>query len=585
MWQAEYFVTDNVDVNDLPRRAITRTAKLATLPVGLAGRTAWGLGKRLGGRPAELVASEIQHRTADQIFRVLGELKGGAMKFGQALSIFEAALPPEIAGPYRATLTKLQESAPPLPASTVHRVLAEDLGPDWREVFAEFNDQPAAAASIGQVHRARWKDGREVAVKIQYPGAGRALLSDFNQLSRVARLFAALMPGLEVKPLLDELRSRVAEELDYHLEAESQHAFAVAYAGDPDIFIPDVVGGTNHVLITEWMDGTPLSKIISDGSQEERDRAGLLFARFLFSGPARAGLLHADPHPGNFRLLADGRLGVLDFGAVDRLPDGLPPFIGRLLRIVHDGADLEPAEQELREQGFVKPGIEIDPEALRAFLAPLAEPSRLEKFKFSREWLRGEATRVADPRASNLTRQLNLPPSYVLIHRVSTAGMGVLCQLESEGPFRAEMLRWMPGYSDADQPADQPTADAVSPTLASTALVSPVPGQPSGVSPAPGELNGLSTVPGELRGSSPAPGDLNGAGPALAEYNGVSAVVVEPNGVNPVLGEHQGAEPAPGELSGLSTAPGEPDTASPVPGEPGAVSPARDEPDAVSPAL
>ncbi|HYB87618.1 MAG TPA: AarF/UbiB family protein [Streptosporangiaceae bacterium] len=553
--------------------------------MGLAGRTAWGLGKRLGGRPAELVASEIQHRTADQIFRVLGELKGGAMKFGQALSIFEAALPPEIAGPYRATLTKLQESAPPLPASTVHRVLAEDLGPDWREAFAEFNDQPAAAASIGQVHRARWKDGREVAVKIQYPGAGRALLSDFNQLSRVARLFSVLMPGLEVKPLLDELRSRVAEELDYHLEAESQHAFALAYAGDPDIFIPDVVAGTKHVLITEWMDGTPLSKIISDGPQEERDRAGLLFARFLFSGPARAGLLHADPHPGNFRLLADGRLGVLDFGAVDRLPDGLPPFIGRLLRIVHDGADLGPAEQELREQGFVKPGIEIDPEALRAFLAPLAEPSRVEKFKFSREWLRGEATRVADPRASNMTRQLNLPPSYVLIHRVSTAGMGVLCQLGSEGPFRAEMLRWMPGYSDADQPADKPTAGAVIPTLASTALVGAVPGEPSGVSPAPGELDGLSTVPGELNGSSAAAGELNGAGPALAEYSGVSPVAVEPNGVSPVPGEHRGADPAPGELNGLSPAPGDPDAGSPAPGEPGAVNPAHDEPDAVSPAL
>src|SRR5262244_365884 len=176
-------------VNDLPRRAITRTAKLATLPVGLAGRTALGLGKRLGGRPAELVTAEIQHRTADQIFRVLGELKGGAMKFGQALSIFEAALPPELAGPYRATLTRLQESAPPLPASTVHKVLAADLGPDWRDKFKNFNDRPAAAASIGQVHKAVWHDGRNVAVKIQYPGAGRALLGDLNQLARVSRLF------------------------------------------------------------------------------------------------------------------------------------------------------------------------------------------------------------------------------------------------------------------------------------------------------------------------------------------------------------------------------------------------------------
>ena len=160
-------------MSDLPRRAVTRTAKLATLPVGLAGRTAWGLGKRLGGRPAEMVAHEIQQRTAEQIFRVLGELKGGALKLGQALSIFEAALPAEIASPYRATLTKLQEAAPPLPAETVHKVLVADLGTDWRDNFADFDDTPTAAASIGQVHRATWHDGRPVAVKIQYRGPGR----------------------------------------------------------------------------------------------------------------------------------------------------------------------------------------------------------------------------------------------------------------------------------------------------------------------------------------------------------------------------------------------------------------------------
>src|SRR6202035_833062 len=244
-------------VSDLPRRAVTRTAKLATLPVGLAGRTALGLGKRIGGRPAEIVAQEIQRRTADQIFRVLGELKGGATKLGQALSIFEAALPPEIAGPYRATLTRLQESAPPLPARTVHHVLARELGSDWRSRFVSFSDVPAAAASIGQVHQAVWQDGRRVAVKIQYPGAGRALISDFNQLSRAGRLFGLLMPGLEVKPLLDELRDRVAEELDYGLEGASQRAFASAYADDPDIYIPDVVLATDQVLVTEWMDGTP----------------------------------------------------------------------------------------------------------------------------------------------------------------------------------------------------------------------------------------------------------------------------------------------------------------------------------------
>ncbi|MGD0553410.1 MAG: AarF/ABC1/UbiB kinase family protein [Streptosporangiaceae bacterium] len=436
-------------MSDVPRNSVSRAAKLARLPIGLAGRTAIGVGKRIGGRSAEIVAAEIQQRTADQVFRVLGELKGGAMKLGQALSIFEAALPPELAEPYRATLTKLQESAPPLPARTVHQVLAEDLGPEWRSRFESFSDEPAAAASIGQVHRAVWSDGRPVAVKIQYPGAGRALIGDFNQLARFGGLFGMLMPGLEVKPLLEELRSRIAEELDYEAEARSQSQFAAAYANDPDIYVPEVVFGTSHVLVSEWMDGTPLSAVIASGSQEQRDRAGLMLVRFLFSGPERAGLLHADPHPGNFRLLDDGRLGVLDFGAVDRLPDGLPPFFGRLLRIMHDPApNVAAVEAELREQGFLRPGISIDLDALRAFLAPLAEPSAVERFKFTREWMREEAGRVVDLGTSSISRKFNVPPSYVLIHRVSTAGIGVLCQLECEGPFRAEVIRWIPGYAD-----------------------------------------------------------------------------------------------------------------------------------------
>jgi predicted unusual protein kinase regulating ubiquinone biosynthesis (AarF/ABC1/UbiB family) len=446
-------------MSDLPRRAVTRTVKLAALPAGLAGRTVLGLGKRVGGRPAEIVAQEIQQRTAEQIFRVLGELKGGALKLGQALSIFEAALPPELAGPYRATLTRLQEAAPPLPASTVHKVLAADLGEDWRDKFAEFNDQPAAAASIGQVHKAVWHDGREVAVKIQYPGAGKALISDFAQLGRVARLFGVLMPGLDVKPLLDELRTRVAEELDYRLEAASQDTFAVAFADDPDIYVPPTVMATDHVLVSEWMDGTPLAKIISGGTQEQRDRVGLLLVRLLFSSPARAGLLHADPHPGNFRLLNDGRLGVLDFGAVDRLPDGLPPLFGRLLWLVHTDGDIAVAEAELRQHGFLRPDVRVDLDALRDFLAPMADPSRHESFRFSREWMRGEAARVTDLRGANIARQLNLPPSYILIHRVSTAGIGVLCQLEASGEFRSEVLRWMPGYGPGDLADELPLDD------------------------------------------------------------------------------------------------------------------------------
>ena len=412
------------------------------------------MGKRTFGKSAELVATEIQQRTADQLFKVLGELKGGAMKLGQMLSIFEAALPPEIAGPYRATLTRLQEAAPPLPAGTVHKVLAQELGPDWRDLFAEFDDRPAAAASIGQVHKAVWRDGRTVAVKVQYPGAGKALLSDFSQLSRLGRLFAVLMPGLDVKTMLAEVKARVAEELDYTIEAESQAAFAEAYAGDPDFLIPNVVAQSGHVLVTEWIDGTPLSAIISDGTQEERNHTGLLYCRFLFSGPARCGMLHADPHPGNFRLLDDGRLGVIDFGAVDRLPGGFHRRIGRLMRIGTMG-DIDQIMKELRAEDFIREGVEVDPESLHSFIAPIAEPLIEDTFKFSREWLRREAARVTDLRPTNVVRHLNLPPSYVLIHRVVAAGTGVLCQLEAEGPFRAEALAWVPGFADdADEPGD-----------------------------------------------------------------------------------------------------------------------------------
>jgi predicted unusual protein kinase regulating ubiquinone biosynthesis (AarF/ABC1/UbiB family) len=435
-------------VSDIPRRAVVRTAKLASLPIGIAGRATLGVGKRLGGRPAEVVATELQQRTAAQIFRVLGELKGGAMKLGQALSVFEAALPDDIAAPYRSALTKLQEAAPPLPVTVVHRVLAEDFGPGWRELFTSFDDSPAAAASIGQVHRAVWADGRPVAVKVQYPGAGPALLADLTQLGRAARLFGMLIPGLDIRPLLGELTARITEELDYRLEGTWQRAFAEAYDGDPDVLIPKPLAAADHVLVTEWVDGTPLSAVIADGSQRDRDRAGLLLVRFLYSCPARAGLLHADPHPGNFRLLDDGRLGVLDFGAVNRLPAGLPEPIGRLTRLALAGA-ADAVAEGLRAEGFIPPTTKIDAERLLDYLAPMLEPLTDEEFTFSRRWLRKEAVRLSDWRspAAQLGRQLNLPPSYLLIHRVTLGAVGVLCQLGSTGPFRAEMARWQPGFA------------------------------------------------------------------------------------------------------------------------------------------
>ncbi|HSK27689.1 MAG TPA: AarF/ABC1/UbiB kinase family protein [Jiangellales bacterium] len=436
-------------MTDLPRKAVTRTAKLASLPLGVAGRATWGLGRRIGGAPAEAVAVELQQRTAEQVFRVLGELKGGAMKFGQALSVFESALPEDLAAPYRATLTRLQESAPPMHSAMVHEVLASQLGPGWRSRFASFDDLPAAAASIGQVHRAVWHDGRDVAVKVQYPGAGEALRSDLTQIARLGRVFGSWIPGMDIKPLLDELRDRNVEELDYRLEAEAQQGFATAFADDVDIAVPALVHGTEKVIVSEWLDGRPLSDIIAVGEPEERDHAGLLLVRFCFAGPARAGLLHADPHPGNFRITADGRLGVLDYGAVARLPGGLPPSIGRLLRRAVEG-DQEAMLQGLRNEGFVKPHIRIEPSELYDYLAPFIEPATVDTFHFNRDWMREQFSRINDPRQPGYTigLRLNLPPSYLLVHRVWLGGVGVLSQLDAHAPFRGELLDWLPGFAE-----------------------------------------------------------------------------------------------------------------------------------------
>jgi predicted unusual protein kinase regulating ubiquinone biosynthesis (AarF/ABC1/UbiB family) len=443
---------DEEPAEEIPRRAVSRTARLAGLPLGFAGRTALGLGKRITGIASEVVSAEVQQRTADHVFRVLGQLKGGAMKVGQALSVFESALPEELAGPYRQALTRLQEAAPPMPAATVHRVLADAFGPQWRSRFVEFTDAPAAAASIGQVHRAIWRSrdgaGRPVAVKVQYPGAGDALLSDLGQLTRLAGFFQVVQPGLDIKPLITELRERVTEELDYELEASAQRGFAAAYAGDDEIVVPDVVACTPRVLVTEWLDGTPLSTVIASGSRDTRDRAGALLATLHFSAPQRAGLLHADPHPGNFRMLDDGRLGVLDFGAVARLPDGHPEPIGRLVALALAG-DAGAVYRGLCDEGFIKPDLDVDAAAVLDYLLPMLAPIATDEFQFTRAWLRGEAARIASPRspAYSLGRRLSLPPSYLLIHRVTLGSIGVLCQLEARAGYRAILERWLPGFA------------------------------------------------------------------------------------------------------------------------------------------
>ena len=443
-------------MTELPRKAAARTARLAALPLGFAGRNAIGLGKRLGGRPAEAVMLDIQQRTAEQLFRTLGELKGGAMKFGQAMSVLEAALPDELISPYREHLTRLQDSATPMPTQLVRDALARDLGDDWRERLVWLDGGPTAAASIGQVHKGRWHDGRDVAVKVQYPGAGDALRSDLRQLARFARSIGPMVPGVDIKPLVEELQARIEEELDYALEAEAQRAFAAAFRDDPEIVVPDVVAVGRTVLITEWLESpASLASVIAGGTQEERDHYADLFVRFLFAGPARTGMLHADPHPGNFRVIptadgSPGKMGVLDYGAVARLPDGgLPSAMGSLIRIAGIEDD-EALVEGLRAEGFIKDRVQVDPAQLLDYLSPFVEPTRVERFRFSREWMRTQFQRINDPRSPSYTLalKLNLPPAYLLIHRTWLGGIGVLSQLEAEAPFRQILTESLPGFAE-----------------------------------------------------------------------------------------------------------------------------------------
>lgn len=448
----------NNNEEELTTSAFKRSMQLAKIPAGYAARTTAGLGKRLVGTPAAAVSESVQRRTAEQLFSVLGQLKGGAMKFGQAMSVFEAALPENVSGPYRQALTKLQDAAPPMSPTAVKRVMVAEFGPAWEKRFPEFNTTPAAAASIGQVHRAVWIDDdgqpHDVAVKLQYPGAAEALIADLKQINRVARLFGPLLPGIDVKSLTEELKERIVEEVDYDMEAGAQAVFAAEYADDPEVFVPRPLAHTSRALVSEWVDADrSLADVIESGTQAERDTLGERFVRFLFSGPARIGLLHADPHPGNYRVLADGRLAVVDYGSVARLPEGIPRIVGQLLRAASEN-DYDRVLEGLREENFIRPNTTIDPETMTRFIKPLVDPVMTETFSFSRDWLREQSQRIGGSGADGLAAsvKLNIPREYLLIHRVWMGGVGVLCQLEATAPFRAVVAENLPGFTDDPQP-------------------------------------------------------------------------------------------------------------------------------------
>ena len=434
-----------------PTGRVVRSARLAAVPVAYAGRRIAGFGRRAAGRDPADVDRDIRVRTAEHLFQVLGELKGCVAKLGQLLGLLELGLAPDLAEPYRQALARLHDSAPAMLPGAVHAELAAHLGPHWRSLFLEFEDRASAAASVGQVHRARWHDGTQVAVKVMYPGSRRAVLADLQALRRATPLFTALLPGADTRPVVEALCDEIRDELDYAREAVNQRAFATAFADDPDVVVSRVIAQHGDVLVTEWLDGVPLSRLIVRGNADELDRLGVLIMRFLFSAPpppprvdgAPPPLVYGDPHPGNFLRMPDGRLGVVDFGACTPWPAtflDVASDIGAAV-IADSPADLEAA---MRRHGFVAPDRELDIATVAARLQPVREALLAPTYPLSAAWLREQVRLATDLRLSNVLRQLTMPPGHTPILRSFLGGVAVLCQLHTAVPLRAECTRWYP---------------------------------------------------------------------------------------------------------------------------------------------
>lgn len=439
---------DNGPVAEIRRGGAARNAKLASLPVGIAGRAALGFGKRLTGKSKDEVNAEMMEKAAHQLFTVLGELKGGAMKVGQALSVMEAAVPEQFGEPYREALTKLQKDAPPLPADKVHRVLDSQLGTKWRDRFRSFDDTPVASASIGQVHKGVWSDGREVAVKIQYPGADEALRADLKTMRRMVSVFKQLSPGADFQGVVDELIERTEMELDYRLEADNQRAFAKAYKDHPHFTVPAIVASAPKVVIAEWMEGIPLSKIIREGTVEQRDLAGSRLFELTYDAPRRLEMMHGDAHPGNFMLLPGGKMGVIDFGAVAPMPGGIPVELGLVVRYAME-QDYEKLLPAMEQVGFIQKGEKVSHREIDDMLRQYVEPLQYEVFHYTRKWLQRMTAKNMDISVDQLkaARQMDIPPKLAIPMRVIASNVAISCQLDAHVPTKALATELIPGFA------------------------------------------------------------------------------------------------------------------------------------------
>ena len=437
----------------MPTGRVRRTAKVGGLVGGQTARNYATKAANLtrGEEARRRAAMKRQLEAAEQIVEVLGQMKGAAMKIGQVASFIDlAGMPPEVSDRFQQKLAELRDSAPKVPFKDMRKVIEQDLDEKLGDAFADFEEEPLAAASIGQVYRAELHDGRCVAVKVQYPGVASAVRADLSNLGLLLRAIRRMAPGLDAKTIGEEIRERISEELDYEHEAQAQRAIARAWRGHPFVVVPDVVTSMSRerVLVTEWVDGTGYEQVRTL-DRAERDRFAEIVFRFFFGSFYRNGHFSGDPHPGNYLLQPDGRVAFLDFGLTKKVPMHHVESEKAVIRAGLEG-DAEGLYEQLADLGFYERAhARIESERLLEHVQLLqswyAEDG---EFTLTREYISNLLMQASDPRSDywDQMRQSTVPADSLFARRMEGLTLGVLGQLGATANWHRIMREWL--YDD-----------------------------------------------------------------------------------------------------------------------------------------
>jgi len=430
---------------------VQRGASLAKLS---ASTGAGYLASRVKGlRDGELAEQQFHIETAEKMLELLGSMKGAAMKLGQIASFVDLDLPPEIQATYHEVLADLRAAAPPIDPHAIAQVVCDEFGAPPETVFASWDALPLASASIGQVHRARLHDGTEVVAKVQYPGVAEAVESDLANAELFAPFAKLISPNLKVRPLLEELRARVIDELDYQREAQYQQAFAERYDGHPFIKVPRVFEDycRPRVLTAEYMPGRSFENMLATATAAEKRRYGEILYRFVYGSLNRFRLFNADPHPGNYLFPDDGSVVFLDFGSVKVFRSKTRDDIRAQMSAILAG-DADRLVSLMSQAGFIAPGQRVDAEQLLAWFRKFDEPILEDReWTYTPEFAKAIIRSTTDPRAGymELLRHMNLPPDYLTLNRIQWGVNSLLGRLGA----RANWYRILLEFWDNGPPA------------------------------------------------------------------------------------------------------------------------------------